>query len=277
VPHGKLWLVGRVVLIGVIAIFTLGGLLANAAYNKAPDWRALRDYLRTYATADDTVIMTSLDPQVGNIDPAFEYYYNGPAQIIPLPHPRLDTTQVVQQALRERRAVWFVLAGYYTDPINDALLANGMLITDEKAGPDFPVRQYWSREVKPGEIVAPLYLQMGGATLRGYRLVGHPKTGSPLTVLLYWEGKPDPNLTTFVHLVGAPKADGSPLWTQEDHPPQVPGRDLYHLDLAAVPAGSYTILVGLYDPKTNTRVSIVDGQSNKTVGDAATLTQLDVK
>jgi len=273
----KRWLVGRVVLIVAIVFFTIGGLIANASYHKTPDWRALRDYLRTYATADDTVIMTSLDPQVGNIDPAFEYYYSGPAQIIPLPHPKLDTTQVVQQALRERRAVWFVLAGYYTDPINEALLANGMLITDEKAGPDFPVRQYWSRDVKPGEIVTPLNLQMGGATLRGYRLVGEPRMGGLLTVLLYWAGKPDPKLTTFVHLVGALKPDGSPLWTQEDHPPQAPGRDLYHLDLANVPPGSYAILVGLYDPKTNTRVSIVDGQSNKAVGDAATLTQLDVR
>ncbi|MCC7449331.1 MAG: glycosyltransferase family 39 protein [Anaerolineae bacterium] len=273
----KRWRVGRGVLVGVIVIFTSGGLLANAAYHKAPDWRALRDYLRTYATADDTVIMTSLDPQVGNIDPAFEYYYNGPAQITPLPHPKYDTKQVVQQALQERRAVWFVLAGYYTDPINEALLANGMLITDEKAGPDFPVRQYWSRDVKPGEIAVPLNLHMGGATLRGYRLVGEPRTGSQLTILLYWEGKPAPNLTTFVHLVGAPQADGSPLWTQQDHPPQAPGRDLYALDLAAVPAGSYTILVGLYDPRTNTRVSIVDGQSNTPIGDAATLRQLAVR
>ena len=264
-------------LISAYAIFTIGGLIANASDHKAPDWRALRDYLRRNTTADDAVIMTSLDPQVGNIDPAFEYYYSGPAQVIPLPHPKIDTQDTVQRALRERRAVWFVLAGYYTQPINDALLANGMLITDQKAGPDFPVRQYWSREVKPGEIAVPLNLSMGGAALRGYRMVGEARTGSLLTVLLYWEGRPNAGLTTFVHLVGPPNADGSPLWTQEDHPPQAPGRDVYHLDLSAVPPGTYTIEVGLYDPKTSKRMVVTDVASGKGLGDNVSLVSLDVK
>jgi hypothetical protein len=72
----------------------------------------------------------------------------------------------------------------------------------------------------------------------------------------------------FVHLLGPAHPDGSPLWAQDDHPPQngrisaktwdtsIPFRDVYRRVLPAdAPPGSYTITTGWYDPSGN-RLSV---------------------
>ncbi len=266
------------VLTGLIFVPTL--LSANFYYNgfrKAPDWRGLRDYLAANASADDAVLMTSVDPATGNADPAFEYYYAGPAQIVTLPRPGFDTEQVVQTLLAERRAVWFLPVGEPAGPINAALLANGTLISDEAAGSTFLARQYRARTPKPGEIDGPLNLSLGGARLNGYGLTGLRESGTRLTVLLFWEGQPVPGLKAFVHLIGPPKADGSLLWSQDDHPPGAPGRDVYRLDLAPVPPGEYRIEIGLYDPTTARRVPISDAISGLSLGEQVTLVHVTLK
>jgi hypothetical protein len=277
----KMWLMLTVsaILTFAFVMFTAAGFAdtADPAYRKAPDWFGLRDYLRTNATADDAVIVTSLDPQTGYTDPAFEYYYSGPAQVITLPHPGLDIVPVVRQTLIEKRAVWFVVSGNDTRPINDALLANGALISDQRAGETSQVRQYRARDVKALEIDHPLTLSIGEASLAGYSLIGERRTGAELTVLLFWERQPTAGLTTFVHLIGPPKPDGSPLWTQDDHPPVAPGRDIYHLSLRAVPPGSYAIEIGLYDPKTSQRATITDTSTGRALGDSATIESITVQ
>jgi hypothetical protein len=253
---------------------SLAGYYAMAYPPKAPDWYSLRDYLRANTSADDTVILTSLDPQTGNADPAFEYYYSGPAQIITLPHPGVEIEPTVRQALNERRAVWFVVSGSDTEPINRALLADGALISDQGAGRSFLVRQYRARQPKAVEVDSPLALSVGGGALSGYSLIGARRTGSTLTLLLFWSQRPAKGLTAFVHLIGPPKADGSPLWTQDDHPPEAPGRDVYQLKFAGVPPGEYAIEIGLYDPKTNQRASfsVAGGQT----GDSYRLSSLSI-
>ncbi len=243
---------------------------------KAPDWYSLRDYLRSNTTSADTVIMTSLDPQTGNADPAFEYYYNGPANVVTLPHPGFDVEAVVQKALEESRAVWFIVSGSDIRPINDALLSNGVLISDQGAGRSFLVRQYRARTVKPDkEVETPLKLSIGDSIVYGYSILGELRTGSTLTVLLFWQ-QPNSGLTTFVHLIGPAKPDGSTLWTQDDHPPAA-GRDVYHLDLSSVPPGQYMVEIGLYDAKTNQRAPITDLTTGKTPGDSYTLATISIR
>jgi hypothetical protein len=286
IPHPpaqkwRVWLATTVSVALTLACvtFTAAGLAGtiDPAYRKAPDWFGLHDYLLTNATADDVVIVTSLDAQTGYADPAFEYYYSGPARVITLPHPGSDIESIIRQALIKARAVWFVISGSDTEPINEALLADGVLISDQRAGETTQVRQYRARDVKALEIDHPLSLSIGGANLTGYSLIGERRTGGELTVLLFWERQPPAELTTFVHLIGPPRPDGSPLWTQDDHPPVAPGRDIYHLPLRAVPPGSYAIEIGLYDPKTNRRAMITDTATGKTLGDSATIDSITVQ
>jgi hypothetical protein len=260
--------VGGIVIVFLGSFFLPTGIsLANyysPLYRKAPDWYGLRDYLRANAAAADTVIMTASDPATGALDPAFGYYYTGPAKVVPLPYPSVDLDQFVAQELTTRRAIWFVVSGDAAAPVNAALLAHGVMISDEGAGQSYLVRQYRAVTAKPDEIDQPLNLAVGGALLKGYSLTGQARSGGTLTVLLFWEGQPQANLIATVQLLGLPKADGSTLWAQHDHLPSAPGRDVYRLDLIDVPPGSYRLTVGLYNPADGTRVpfgAAADGDS----------------
>lgn len=214
-------------------------------YRKAPDWYTLRDYLRANATDQDTVVVGAYD-DFGTTDPAFAYYYPGPANVIPLPYPGLDTRITVRRELDSKRAVWFVVGGVNAAQVNGALLDQGALISD-----DFPVRQYRAKAVKPSEVDTPLDLSVGGGTLRGYSLTGLRRAGNALTLLIYWDTLPDANFKMFVHLMG----NGTQPVTQDDHP--ITGvRDVYRLDLKNVPPGDYQILIGLYDPSGGARQPI---------------------
>lgn len=239
---------------------------------KAPDWYTLRDYLHTNTTDQDVVLMTSVDPQTGAADPAFEYYYRGPAQVITLPHPGIDTFQVVKESLAAYRAVWFVVVGNGAAELDHALITNGSLISDLTAG--IKVRQYRAIQPKVSEIETPLDISVGGGMVAGYSLSGLRRSGGVLTVLLFWQRLPDAQLTTFVHLIGPSKADGNPLWAQEDHPPK-PGRDIYTLDLASVPLGMYHIEIGLYNPATSQRIPITTA-SGQALGDSYQLDTVTV-
>jgi hypothetical protein len=242
-------------LIGAFSGLTYFGLeMHYAADNhKAPDWFSLRDYLSANARAEDTVIMTSLDPASGYADPAFEWYYRGPAPVITLPHPQLDAEAVLRAALQRSRAVWYIVSGADAR-LNEILLVNGALISDQGAGRSFLVRQFRTRNADAPDHA--LDLRFGALELAGYSLATDPRLGDTLTVLLYWRGTPDPRWTTFVHVIGPPKPDGLTLWTQHDHPPLAPGRDLYPLDLRGLPPGVYQIVAGLYEPRTGARVPV---------------------
>ena len=119
-------------------------------------------------------------------------------------------------------------------------------------------------------MTTPLGVQIGGGTLAGYRLEGAAYTGGALRLLLYWQEVPTANWKTFVHLIGTVKPDGSPLWSQDDHPPQTAGRDVYVLNLDGLPAGEYTLEMGLYQPDNGDRATII-GTDGKTSGDVLIL------
>ena len=112
----------------------------------------------------------------------------------------------------------------------------------------------------------------------GIRLLGYdtipsaPQPGDILVVRLHWQvdARPSGDWTTYNHLLGPPKADGSSLWAGYDSPPGggslptsrwQPGWrivDEYPISLPAdLPPGPYTLEVGLYQP-TGARLP-VDG------------------
>jgi hypothetical protein len=247
--------------------------------HKAPDWFSLRDYLRANVRAEDAVIMTSLDPATGATDPAFAWYYPGPAEVFPLPHPGFDIPNTVQAALASKRAVWHIVAGSDTR-ISEALGADGVLISDQGAGRSFAVRQYRARTSAVETPDHALDFRARALRLKGYSLATASQIGDTppdtLTVLLYWDGTADPQLTVSVQLLGPPRADGSPLWAQEDRPIAAAGRDLYTLSLRDVPPGMYQVVVVVYDAQTGERATFSDG-TGAVVGEAVTLQPLAVR
>ncbi|MGQ9555823.1 MAG: hypothetical protein ACUVWR_17120, partial [Anaerolineae bacterium] len=99
----------------------------------------------------------------------------------------------------------------------------------------------------------------GNAELLAWRLV----PGEPLKLYLIWQLRQplERPLSAFVHVTGD---DGRPL-AQSDGPPAWPWPvgsailDKRSISTAALAAGSYRVLLGLYDPATGERLSLPDG------------------
>src|SRR5258708_6339859 len=266
----------------LIAALALGLLIGVSAatlvsyftvYQKASNWRALGELLRTSTTARDTVIFVASDPS-GSTDPAFGYYYHGPASVQALPRPDTDTPTAVSQALASDQTVYLIPVGAESTAVICALRSAGMHIGEESVD-SFHIQIYRAKAVQPDEIAVPLNLAFGSAKLRGYSLLGTSKSGSPLFVLLFWQVPPPQNLKVFVHLIGSAKTDGSSLWAQDDHPAQ-PGRDPYRLDLTGVTPGGYTLEMGVYDPTNGQRVSITNSDSGTALGDSTQLQHIAI-
>jgi hypothetical protein len=110
------------------------------------------------------------------------------------------------------------------------------------------------------------------------------KRGDALLLTLYWQGseKLEEDYKVFVHL------ETDHIWGQEDHVPAcgtrptttwVPGEvivDRYSLLIDPhTPAGSYPILVGMYEPSTGRRMKIFN-ERGEIAGDAISLREVTV-
>jgi hypothetical protein len=112
----------------------------------------------------------------------------------------------------------------------------------------------------------------GQVRLQGYQLSDQTlQPGATLTLTILWQvEQPTPtSLKRFTHLLGAPKADGSTVYAQNDSQPcdgSYPtttweaGDQLVTTETLAVPpdlaAGSYTLQTGWYDPDSGARLPI---------------------
>ena len=102
----------------------------------------------------------------------------------------------------------------------------------------------------------------GNVELLAWRLV----PGEPLKLYLIWQLRQplERPLSAFVHVTGD---DGRPL-AQSDGPPAWPWPvgsailDKRTISTAALAAGSYRVLLGLYDPTTGERLSLPDGNDS---------------
>ena len=112
------------------------------------------------------------------------------------------------------------------------------------------------------------------------------QAGADQTVTLTWlaETPTRGRYTVFLHLFGP---DGTPV-AQGDQEPwrgayptnawliDVPAADEYHLALPeSLPAGAYSLAVGLYDPVTQQRLPLL--QNGKAAGDSYLLAEVKVK
>jgi hypothetical protein len=168
------------------------------------------------------------------------------ADYVVIEHEDFRGTQLLRELFPEAREVKI-----FEDP-NGKVYARVLRVQ----GPATPVRQPQHRVT-----AAP------GVQLVGYDLNadGVYKPGDFVYLQLWWrvEDAITADWTTFTHILGPGKADGSTLWAGRDAPPGngslptaawVPGDlilDEYQLQLPSdIPPGEHLIEVGLYDPAT---------------------------
>jgi hypothetical protein len=113
------------------------------------------------------------------------------------------------------------------------------------------------------------------------------KPGEPVSLALYWKAILPPSIdyTVFTQLIGP---DGQ-VWGQQDNQPQggrypttawtVDDRVVDRYDLATVedaPAGTYRLLVGLYDLSTGERLAAIDENGQRFPDDAIYLSSIEI-
>ncbi|MCA0452866.1 MAG: glycosyltransferase family 39 protein [Chloroflexi bacterium] len=248
----------------------------DPTYAKARGWPELATYLHQTAQPSDVVIQSAADA-------AFGYYYHQTslpyAQDVPLPETPAQPISAIESQLalyeQQHTAIWQV-GQEFPDWPNAGTVRNWLdshmqlVLAGQAGGLDY--RQYKSWVVAPDEITLSTDATFENTTrLMGYRVIPAPTPDSNLTVWLYWQPlqQTDVPFKVFVHLIGTVNpATASPLWTQDDRFPQNGRidttvwdveeiyRDVYTLPLAGVPAGAYSLKVGLYNPETNQRIPV---------------------
>jgi hypothetical protein len=242
-------------LTAVLAVVSLAGIYHYfyRAAPKAPDWPGLAAYLTARTGADDVIISDS-------IDPALEYYHDGPARVFFIPADRPPPEAYLPGLLSQHRTI-YLLAGAHTGGAAEFLRVHSQHIP----GDTWPgVSQFRPWRVDEAEISHRLAVDFSDvARLRGYTLVGDDQ------LLLYWEAL-DTTINEHSVLVHVERAADAPPEAVLDHglaggvvsartwTPGTLYRDPVALPVE-LPAGEYTIRVGLYDLVAEERVAVVDG------------------
>ena len=244
----------------------------NPEFAKAPPWREIASILTQNALPADLVIQNYPDP-------AFTYYYQGPAKAITLPStenpPAAATIAQLEPLPSHFEHLWFIRVDtpYWDrqEVVANWLQDNTLYLSDTWVG-SMRLYQYAASETTSQYIRHPLNINLGLAVLSGYRLsVNPPVPAQPqeLTLELFWQPRQHTtaDLHVFVHLITTNSNGSVQLWGQDDHPPQsgristtswpTAGtifRDIYHIPLPTNHTGdSYQLVTGFYDPTTTDR------------------------
>jgi mannosyltransferase len=249
------------------------------------DYRGIASYINSVATSQDAVLIDA----PGQIE-VFRYYYRGAADVQTLPVGRplqLDATRGVLDDLSARyRNLYAVFwATEQADPANvvesylgthaykaadawygDVRLAQYALPGAFKSSGAIPSAESFGDEIElvQYDIGAPLEAQDGPDQLRTV------KSGSILPIDLLWQDlkRPAANYKVFIHLLDpqgkiVSQRDSEPVsgfrptgtWNVGERISDPTGV----LIPATIPAGRYTIEIGLYRPEDGTRLHLASG------------------
>lgn len=221
-------------------------------YRKSPDWVATRDFLITHASPNDLVIQTT-------VDAAFGFYVDPILTTAAIPASPQQTDAQIAQVMTQLDAqyftIWLFEHSLYDWPNRRAarewLEANRIKV-DERRVMNAPLVRYLPRDVHVAELPEALeLLTTSGAVLRGYRIEQRDRD---VEVWLYWSDAPDAPLAASIQLLGEwNPTQNNPIWAQSDQrlqPTLNLQRDLHMLSLQGVPAGTYRLIVKLYQPET---------------------------
>lgn len=261
-----------------LSVISLFNYFYDPAYRKAANWPLVTDYLRAQVDSDDLVIQQS-------IDAAFGYYYRAAALDIALPSSPAQSVPEVERVLAayvtQHPSIWLVGQPYPDWPNGNAVQSwldvRWQRVFDQWAD-GIHIQRYrpWTVADTEFGVETSHGTFTGLVDLRAVQIVMPVVDASDLTVWLYWQplATSERDLRVFVHLVGGINpATNTPLWSQDDGPPQdgristqswtvgTNYRDVYQVPLANVPPGTYELRVGFYDPVSGTRIATESGDS----------------
>jgi 4-amino-4-deoxy-L-arabinose transferase-like glycosyltransferase len=182
-----------------------------------------------------------------------------------------------------RNSVWFLVLGSW--------FCLALWLPFGVIRPAYPIHTLPER-VALERIGTPVYGRLGlvgdpGAELRSWRIDGDARPGGAVGLTLMWHalGRQNRSWTVFIHLVDAqeqilaedntqPRGGAFPMkqwiagdWVEDRHTLALP---------ATLPPGTYTLRVGLFDPRTDRRAAVFD-QAGKLAGDLVKIGQLTVR
>jgi 4-amino-4-deoxy-L-arabinose transferase-like glycosyltransferase len=239
---------------------------------KAPDWRELRDTLKAEIGAEDVLALVGADDR-GTIDPAFEFYYTGDYEVLPLSGADGVDNEVLR-LLSEHQTVFLVDQG--NSFVGGRFRANAVYLGEQWQG-GLRLSRFRSIEIQEGEIQQPLDLAMLGGQVQGWSIEGDPNRRDPLFFLLYWSApivQRDAPWKVFVHLLDARGQTAG----QGDLPTSgSAGRETYPLERINFSPGTYTLRFGLYREDTGERAIITDATTGEVLGDYLDLGTITVE
>lgn len=236
---------------------------------KSNAWDELAAFLHENVTEDDLVIQLSTDA-------AFGYYYNGDAPDRGLPaspiQPKDEIIEQLEIAKSEYDSLYIVsnaIPDWQNSDVVETWANDTMQLVRLSNASGLGILQYKNWEVADSQTDSSITQFDDTVTLVNYQLFDTPLPTGEIVLWLYWRplNQSDIPLKSFVHLVGDTNPDtGSPLWAQDDQFPQdgkldstswdlnMVYRDVYYLPAQSLDNGEYHILIGWYNPETNTRL-----------------------
>ncbi|MBI5304961.1 MAG: hypothetical protein HY868_22710 [Chloroflexi bacterium] len=277
-PITKLVYAAGVIFFLATSAFALANYYCDPAYAKAPDWRALAQFIAARQQPGDIVIQNFTEMSA-------IYYQRGSAPVMTLPkdfQPTPDDAKTLRRVMTEYRRIWFIPAQpdwWDPDHVIENLISRYADRELETRISVFRPQLYLTlREFEPK--IIPINARLGNATLVGYRIEG----ARNLHVVLYWRvaQKIATDLTVFAHLADAnervvAQQDSAPVRGTYPTSAWQPGElivDAYDLQVDAM--GTFTILVGMYDSATLARVPVFDANNVRQPNDRVTLTQITI-
>jgi mannosyltransferase len=252
-----------------VSVYALANYYFDPAYAKAPNWRALAQFIAERQQPGDIVVQnfTEMSPI---------YYQRGTLPVITLPKDYLATptdTKTLQQLNQDYSRIWFIPAAQdYWDP--DHFVETYLTRFDDRAidarVAEFTVQLYLTPREFSSKII-PINVRIGNALLVGYRVREFQSSppripkGVSFTVVLFWRAAQpiEKDYHVFVHLIDASgrvvaQHDGVPADAAYPTSQWRAGDlivDAHELKADAAP-GTYSLGVGLYDPATLARVPV---------------------
>jgi len=251
---------------------SLGHYFNDSAFSKSPQWRELVSYLNQRLEPGDYVLQTT-------VDAGFGYYFGDATRNKALPYTptqsQQDILNILQPIAQQHTGLWLI-GQTPRDWPNHAVVADWLdaqrqvVFEDQVYG--FRIRAYRPWQPSADEQNRNPQAFGNAAQLLGLRLMRPNSTGQ-LTLWTSWQSL---NTTAaphklFVHLIGTPQANGSPLWAQHDHFPQAGRidsstwedgllwRDVATLEIGHLPQGDYSLLIGWYEPGSGQRLLTSSG------------------
>lgn len=260
------------------SVYALSNYYFNPAYSKSPDWRALMQHVKDRRAPGDFVIQ--------NFTEMAAIYYRGDLPVLTVPQNYWATAadeKLLRQLNADYHRIWFIPAspGWWD---NERFVEKFLARTDERVSETpldiFRLQLYLTPREFESKMI-PVNARIGNATLAGYRIEGTRN----LHLVLYWRAnqKIEKDFSVFAHVADASQRivaqhDGAPAFGLHPTIAWQPGESI--VDVHDIPvdaaSGTYTLLVGMYDPSTLTRVPMFDPNGTRLSNDQIVLTQITI-